>query len=240
MRQSTRDSTGKPTKGDNYIDPVAAARKLQNASIEARQMPAEKLQNTIREFQEQNKAFLYKADLPDEKIARNSKKGYDGDPRWLPVTKHDLDTRLILGEEVMHWGIGEDSLGNEAWFSGEEKIMLFVRGGILEVFQPENNYAHGLLCLEQCGHDYSIKKQNKEYVVSIANKWHGNHSVREKAVVNALLCMVGKECYYGSSDKREVVREVIKEVVHEPEVVEAVRLGGNGSLKGISLPFSRR
>jgi len=70
MRQSTRDSTGKPTKGDNYIDPVAAARKLQNASIEARQMPAEKLQNTIREFQEQNKAYLYKADLPDEKIAR--------------------------------------------------------------------------------------------------------------------------------------------------------------------------
>jgi hypothetical protein len=70
LRQSTRDSTGKPTKGDNYIDPVAAARKLQNASIEARQMPAEKLQNTIREVQEQNKAYLYKADLPDEKIAR--------------------------------------------------------------------------------------------------------------------------------------------------------------------------
>ncbi len=70
LRQSTRDSTGKPTKGDNYIDPIAAARKLQNASIEARQMPAEKLQNTIREVQEQNKAYLYKADLPDEKIAR--------------------------------------------------------------------------------------------------------------------------------------------------------------------------
>jgi hypothetical protein len=70
LRQSTRDSMGKPTKGDNYIDPVAAARKLQNASIEARQMPAEKLQNTIREVQEQNKAYLYKADLPDEKIAR--------------------------------------------------------------------------------------------------------------------------------------------------------------------------
>lgn len=70
LRQSTRDSMGKPTKGDNYIDPVAAARKLQNASIEARQMSAEKLQNTIREVQEQNKAYLYKADLPDEKIAR--------------------------------------------------------------------------------------------------------------------------------------------------------------------------
>ena len=70
LRQSTRDSMGKPTKGDNYIDPVAAARKLQNASIEARQMPSEKLQNTIREVQEQNKAYLYKADLPDEKIAR--------------------------------------------------------------------------------------------------------------------------------------------------------------------------
>lgn len=70
LRQSTRDSTGKPTKGDNYIDPVAAARKLQNASIEARQMPPDKLQNTIREVQEQNKAYLYKADLPDEKIAR--------------------------------------------------------------------------------------------------------------------------------------------------------------------------
>jgi hypothetical protein len=70
LRQSTRDSMGKPTKGDNYIDPVAAARKLQNASIEARQMPADKLQNTIREVQEQNKAYLYKADLPDEKIAR--------------------------------------------------------------------------------------------------------------------------------------------------------------------------
>jgi hypothetical protein len=70
LRQSTRDSMGKPTKGDNYIDPVAAARKLQNASIEARQMPPDKLQNTIREVQEQNKAYLYKADLPDEKIAR--------------------------------------------------------------------------------------------------------------------------------------------------------------------------
>lgn len=70
LRQSTRDSMGKPTKGDNYIDPIAAARKLQNASIEARQMPVDKLQNTIREVQEQNKAYLYKADLPDEKIAR--------------------------------------------------------------------------------------------------------------------------------------------------------------------------
>ena len=70
LRQSTRDSMGKPTKGDNYIDPIAAARKLQNASIEARQMPADKLQNTIREVQEQNKAYLYKVDLPDEKIAR--------------------------------------------------------------------------------------------------------------------------------------------------------------------------
>jgi hypothetical protein len=28
------------------------------------------LQNTIREVQEQNKAYLYKADLPDEKIAK--------------------------------------------------------------------------------------------------------------------------------------------------------------------------
>lgn len=70
MRQSTRDVMGKPTKGDNYIDPVAAARKLQNASIEARQMPAEQLQNTIREFQEQNRAYLYKADLPDKMISK--------------------------------------------------------------------------------------------------------------------------------------------------------------------------
>jgi hypothetical protein len=73
MRQATRDSAGKPArgmKGDNYIDPIAAAKKLQNASIEARQMPSDKLQNTIREFQEQNRAYLYKADLPDEKIAK--------------------------------------------------------------------------------------------------------------------------------------------------------------------------
>jgi hypothetical protein len=73
MRQATRDNSGKPArgmKGDNYIDPAAAAKKLQNASIEARQMPADKLQNTIREFQEQNRAYLYKADLPDEKIAK--------------------------------------------------------------------------------------------------------------------------------------------------------------------------
>jgi hypothetical protein len=73
MRQATRDNAGKPArgmKGDNYIDPAAAARKLQNANIEARQMPADKLQNTIREFQEQNRAYLYKADLPDEKIAK--------------------------------------------------------------------------------------------------------------------------------------------------------------------------
>lgn len=77
MRQSTRDVTGKPTKGDNYIDPIAAARKLQNASIEARQMPAEQLQNTIREFQEQNRAYLYKADLPDKMI-----------PKMLDYDKH--------------------------------------------------------------------------------------------------------------------------------------------------------
>lgn len=70
MRQATRDSMGKPTKGDNYIDPVAAVKKLQNANIETRQMSAEKLQNTIRDFQNQNKAFLYKVDLPDEKIAK--------------------------------------------------------------------------------------------------------------------------------------------------------------------------
>ena len=73
IRQATRDSMGKPVRGmkdDKYIDPIAAVKKLQNASIEARQMPVDKLQNTIREFQEQNKAYLYKADLPDEKIAR--------------------------------------------------------------------------------------------------------------------------------------------------------------------------
>jgi len=68
MRQATRDSNGRPTKADNYIDPMGAVKKLQNASIEARQLPVDKLQNTIREFQDQNKAYLYKADLPDEKI----------------------------------------------------------------------------------------------------------------------------------------------------------------------------
>jgi hypothetical protein len=68
MRQATRDSNGRPTKADNYIDPMGAVKKLQNANIEARQLPADKLQNTIREFQDQNKAYLYKADLPDKKI----------------------------------------------------------------------------------------------------------------------------------------------------------------------------
>jgi hypothetical protein len=77
MRQATRDSMGKPTKGDSYIDPVAAVKKLQNASIETRQMSAEKLQNTIRDFQDQNKAFLYKADLPDKMI-----------PKMLDLDKH--------------------------------------------------------------------------------------------------------------------------------------------------------
>jgi hypothetical protein len=91
LRQSTRDSKGKPTKGDNYIDPVAAARKLQNASIEARQMPAEKLQNTIREVQEQNKAYLYKADLPDEKIA----KMLDWDK---PLTEQSQEVRKALAQ----------------------------------------------------------------------------------------------------------------------------------------------
>lgn len=77
MRQATRDSLGKPAKGDNYVDPIAAVKKLQNASIEARQMPAEQLQNTIREFQEQNRAYLYKADLPDKMI-----------PKMLDYDKH--------------------------------------------------------------------------------------------------------------------------------------------------------
>lgn len=70
IRQATRDSMGKPTKAENYIDPVAAVKKLQNANIEVRQMPADKLRDTIREVQEQNKAYLYKADLPDEMIAK--------------------------------------------------------------------------------------------------------------------------------------------------------------------------
>lgn len=77
MRQATRDSLGKPAKGDNYVDPIAAVKKLQNASIEARQMPVEQLQNTIREFQEQNRAYLYKADLPDKMI-----------PKMLDYDKH--------------------------------------------------------------------------------------------------------------------------------------------------------
>lgn len=89
MRQSTKDSTGKPAKGDNYIDPIAAAKKLQNASIEARQMPVEKLQNTIRDFQEQNRAYLYKADLPDEIIP----KMLDLD---LPLNQQNSDVKKAI------------------------------------------------------------------------------------------------------------------------------------------------
>jgi hypothetical protein len=89
MRQSTKDSTGKPAKGDNYIDPIAAAKKLQNASIEARQMPVEKLQNTIRDFQEQNRAYLYKADLPDEIIP----KMLDLD---LPLSQQNSDVKKAI------------------------------------------------------------------------------------------------------------------------------------------------
>ena len=85
MRQATRDSMGKPTKGDSYIDPVAAVKKLQNASIETRQMSAEKLQNTIRDFQDQNKAFLYKADLPDKMI-----------PKMLDLDKHLSEQSLEI------------------------------------------------------------------------------------------------------------------------------------------------
>jgi len=89
MRQSTRDSMGKPAKGDNYIDPIAATRKLQNASIEARQMPAEQLQNVIRDFQEQNRAYLYKADLPDEMIP----KMLDLD---LPLSQQNSDVKKAI------------------------------------------------------------------------------------------------------------------------------------------------
>ena len=89
MRQATKDSMGKPSKGDNYIDPIAAARKLQNASIEARKMPAEQLQNTIREFQEQNRAYLYKADLPDEMIP----KMLDLD---LPLSQQNSDVKKAI------------------------------------------------------------------------------------------------------------------------------------------------
>ena len=172
------------------------------------------------------------------RIATNSKGNYDGEHPWLPVTKDDLNIRLILGEEVMHWVVGEDSLGNEAWFNGEEKVLLFVRGRLFEVFQPENNYAHCLLCLEQCGHNYGIKKENKEYFVSIADKWHGKHSFREKAIVNALLSMVGKEfcCYEEDSAKKDSVPETS----NEPQE-GAVCLSGSGlSLKSIALPFCRR
>jgi hypothetical protein len=94
IRQATRDSMGKPVRGmkdDKYIDPIAAVKKLQNASIETRQMPADKLQNTIREFQEQNKAYLYKADLPDEKIA----KMLDWDK---PLTEQSLEVRKALAQ----------------------------------------------------------------------------------------------------------------------------------------------
>jgi len=98
MRQSTRDNMGKPAKGDNYIDPIAAARKLQNASIEARQMPVEKLQNTIRDFQEQNRAYLYKADLPDEMIPKmlNLDIPIKDQPKALNTIRQMIDDPDIL------------------------------------------------------------------------------------------------------------------------------------------------
>jgi hypothetical protein len=98
MRQATRDSAGKPTKGDNYIDPAAAVRKLQNASIEARQLPADKLQNTIQEFQNQNKAYLYKADLPDEMIPRmiDLDKPIKDQPEALKAIRGMIDDADIL------------------------------------------------------------------------------------------------------------------------------------------------
>ena len=70
IRQATRDSAGKPAKSANYANPEAVVKKLQNANIEARQMPPDKLQKTIKEFQEQNSAYLYKADLPDKMIPK--------------------------------------------------------------------------------------------------------------------------------------------------------------------------
>jgi hypothetical protein len=98
MRQSTKDNMGKPAKGDNYIDPIAAAKKLQNASIEARQMPVEKLQNTIRDFQEQNRAYLYKADLPDEMIPKmlNLDIPIKDQPKALNTIRQMIDDPDIL------------------------------------------------------------------------------------------------------------------------------------------------
>jgi len=98
MRQATKDISGKPAKGDNYIDPIAAVRKLQSASIEARQLPAEKLQNTIREFQNQNKAYLYKADLPDEMIPKmlDLDKPIKDQPEALKAIRSMIDDADIL------------------------------------------------------------------------------------------------------------------------------------------------
>jgi hypothetical protein len=105
MRQATRDSKGRPTKADNYVDPTLAVKKLQNANIETRQLSADKLQNTIREFQEQNKAFLYKADLPDEKIAKMLD--------WENPVPEDLRKRV---SEVMMKEFGSGATGT----SGEK------------------------------------------------------------------------------------------------------------------------
>jgi hypothetical protein len=50
--------------------PEILARQLQNANIEARSLPQEKLTELFRAYQEKGGGNLYKADLPDEQIAK--------------------------------------------------------------------------------------------------------------------------------------------------------------------------
>ena len=51
-------------------DPAVLARRLQNANISAREIPADKLEDLFRAYKEQGGGSLYKIDLPDEQIAR--------------------------------------------------------------------------------------------------------------------------------------------------------------------------
>lgn len=170
-----------------------------------------------------------------DKIEENSR-DYDEAHPWLPITMVDLNVRLVLGQEVMHWALGQDDLGNEVWFHGENETMPFLRGSIIKVFQPENNLNHGILCLERSGHDYCIRKEDKKYSVLIANRWHGEYPTsREKAIVNALLAMVGKEDQGYFVEEEKAAAKADDERAKKEPCEESPPV-----LKGISTPFLRR
>lgn len=160
-----------------------------------------------------------------DEMSMESKGDYDGRHQWLPVTTDDLNVRLVMGEEVMKWMLGEDELSNEYWYAEGRPVMLFRRGMADDTFQPENVVGHAIMCMGVTGLPYHIVSSNSHKKVMVDGGPAGRHSLLSKAIVNCLLLSVGRpDLVY--TEKKANPKNFI-----EPF---------NGTLRGISVMFARR